>query len=101
MPVLNKPDLIADIAKKTGNSKAETERFLNAFEETVIDSVANGTEVKISGFAAFATTISPARTMKNPLTGKDFDVPEKQVARIRPLKRFKDSVSEAYDKDKE
>lgn len=93
MPVLNKPDLIAKVAEKTGESKAATERFLNAFQETVVDSVAEGLEVKISGFAAFAPALRSARVMKNPRTGEDIQVPETKVVKIRVLKAFRDKIS--------
>jgi len=93
MPVLNKPDLIAEIAEKTGESKAATERFLNAFQETVVDSVVDGVEVKISGFAAFSPSTRSARIMKNPRTGEDIEVPETKTVRMRVLKAFRDRIS--------
>lgn len=93
MPVLNKPALIAEIAAKTGESKASTERFLNAFQDIVVDAVSDGTEVKISGFVAFASGVRPARTMKNPRTGEDVQVAETKTIKVRAMKNFRDAVS--------
>lgn len=93
MPVLNKPGLIAEIAEKTGESKAATERFLNAFQETVVDSVDNGLEVKISGFAAFAPAVRSARLMKNPRTGEDIQVPETKTVKVRILQAFRNRIA--------
>lgn len=93
MSVLNKPQIIAKIAEETGESKAAAERFMNAFEKTVVDAVADGDEVKISGFAAFAPAVRSARVMKNPRNGEDIEVPESKTVRVRVLKAFKDKVS--------
>lgn len=97
MPVLNKPDLVALISEKTGESKASTERFINALKETVVDAVADGTEVKISGFFACRPVVRSARTMKSPSTGEDIAVPETRAVSIKPLKHFKDAVADKKD----
>lgn len=95
MPVMNKPALIAEIAEKMGETKAATERFINAFQESVMDHVSGGTEVKVSNFVAFAPAIRSARVMKNPRTGEDLEVPEAKTVRIRPLKGFRDRMADA------
>lgn len=93
MPVINKPDLIASVAEETGFSKSDTEKFVNAFQKTIIDSVSEGSKVKLSGFATFESVTRAARTTKNPRTGEDVSVPEKQAVRIRAMKNFRDRVS--------
>lgn len=90
--VLNKPDIISIIAEKTGESKAAVGRVLNSLESTVIDAVRNDREVKISGFVAFESAVRSARTMKNPRTGEDLDVPEQKVVRVRTLSRLRNSL---------
>lgn len=98
MSVLNKSGLINELAEATGTSKAAAERFLNAFQDSVIAAVARGEEVKLTGFAAFAPVTRSARIMKNPRTGEPLSVPEAKTVRIRPLKHFRDAIS---DKDSE
>lgn len=93
MSIINKPELIAKIAEQTGESKASTERFLNAFQEVVIDSVANKVEVKISGFVAFTPTVRAARRTTTPISGAEIIVPERDSVRVRILKHFKDRLS--------
>lgn len=93
MSVLNKAALINEVAEATGNTKAATERFLVAFQDSVVGAVARGEEVKLTGFAAFAPVTRSARVMKNPRTGEDLNVPEAKTVRIRPLKHFRDAVS--------
>lgn len=92
MPILTKADLVAAVAEKTGSTKAATERFIAALQETVVDAVVEGKEVKLTGFAAFAPATRSARTMKNPQTGEAIEVPETKLVKIRPLGQFREAV---------
>lgn len=89
MPILTKQELIAKIAEETGSSKAATSRFLDSLQNTVMNAVAEGKEVKLTGFAAFAPAIRSSRTIKNPQTGEDIEVPAVKVVKIRPLGVFR------------
>lgn len=99
MSVLNKTALINEVAEATETSKAATERFLAAFQDSVISAVTRGDEVKLTGFAAFAPVTRAARVMKNPRTGEPLDVPEAKTVRIRPLKHFRDSIAGVTEDD--
>lgn len=90
--MLNKADLISAVADRTGESKATTERFLGALQDVIIETVAKGEEVRLTGFAAFDSAQRAARQMKNPRTGEAIQVPATRVVKIRPLKRFQDEV---------
>lgn len=94
MSVLNKPEIISEIAAETGETKASVERVLNSLENVVTVAVAGGREVKISGFVAFARALRSARTMKNPRTGEDITVPAQNTVRIRALSRLRRSINE-------
>lgn len=91
--MLNKSSLVSEVAERTGESKAATERTLEALQDVIIEAVADGQKVQLTGFAAFAPADRAARKMKNPRTGEDINVPASRTVRIRPLKRFKDEVS--------
>ena len=54
--------------------------------------MATGEDVAISGFAKFRRIDRPARMARNPATGEQVRVAAKRVARITPLKAFKDAV---------
>lgn len=94
MAVVNKTELIADIAEKTDTTKASVERFLNAFQESVLENIQEGHDVNISGFAKFSVETRAARVMKNPRTGEDIDVPEKRVVKVRPMSRLRNAAEE-------
>lgn len=94
MANFTKAQLVSEIAEKTGEGKATVERFLAAFQETVITEVASGNEVRLTGFAAFAPQLRAARVARSPRTGEPIDVPETTVVKIRPLTYFKERVAD-------
>ena len=89
---LNKRELAAAIAERSGRDKREVEAILNEFVSTVTDTVASGEPVVLTGFAKFVRVERGPRMARNPQTGAPVKVPAKKAARITPLKAFKDSV---------
>jgi len=65
---------------------------LTSFTDLITATVSTGEDVAISGFAKFRRIDRPARLARNPATGETVKVAAKRVARITPLKAFKDSV---------
>lgn len=95
MPILNKAGLIDAISKRTDVSNSTVAEVIDALQETVIDTVANGVEVKLMGFLSIEPTIRSARQLKNPRTGEDILVPESKAIRVRAMKNFRDRVEAA------
>ena len=89
MSRLNKSALINEVAERTNSSKASTERFITALQDVIMESVSEGKEVKLTGFASFTQVIRLPRIMKNPKTGLSTKLPEIKTVRIRPLKKFR------------
>ena len=50
---MNKAELIAQMAAKAGLSKADAEKALNAFTETVGETLASKEKVSLVGFGTF------------------------------------------------
>lgn len=86
-------ELYSEFNDVSGLSKALLARIVAAYEEKIMDHVANGDKVTLSGFAKLESQIRAAREARNPQTGKSIKVPEKRVPRIVALKTFKDKVA--------
>ena len=56
----------------------------------ILATVAKGEDVALTGFAKFSKVKRPARMARNPATGAAVRVKAKTVAKITPLKGFKD-----------
>lgn len=81
--LLNKAELIKSMADKTGLSKKELEKAVNAFCSSVSEALAGGSKVRLVGFGTFATKIRAARKVYNP-TNK-----AKTKAKARTIPVFK------------
>ncbi|MGV7921455.1 HU family DNA-binding protein, partial [Mycobacterium kansasii] len=66
----NKQDLIAEVAAKTGLTKKDSEKAVNAFGEVVTEFLAKGEKVQLIGFGTFETRERAAREGRNPQTGE-------------------------------
>lgn len=87
---MGKVELINKIAQKMNVSKAEAERFVNAYMESIKEALLNEEEVKLVGFGTFSVQDKPATTAKNPRNpGEVIDVPAKKVVKFKLSKKFK------------
>lgn len=89
---MNKTELIAEIACKSGLSKKDAEKALAATVETITDSVIKGDKVQLVGFGAFELKCRPARVGRNPKTKEAIEIPASRVPVFKAGKAFKDAA---------
>ena len=89
---MNKSDLIERVATGTGESKATAEKLVNETLQTIVDDVAAGGKVAITGFGTFEARDRAARTARNPQTGEEMHVAATRVPAFKAGKAFKDAV---------
>src|SRR6476619_2050195 len=89
---MNRRELVDAIASHTDQDKKTVDTVLSGFTDVVLDTVATGDPVAISGFATLAKVQTSARTGRNPAPGETIQIPAKTKPRITPLKGFKDVV---------
>jgi DNA-binding protein HU-beta len=89
---VNRSQLLNELAERNEWTRREADTFLTSFTDLITATVATGEDVAISGFAKFRRIDRPARMARNPATGEQVKVAAKRVARITPLKAFKDAV---------
>ena len=90
---MNKPDLFAAAAEKSGVSKKDTERVLNAAIDTIVATLAKGEKVQLSGFGIFEAKEREARVGRNPRTNETIQIPATKTPAFKPSKALKDIVS--------
>ena len=66
---MTKSELIDAVASAANVSKADAERTIGAFFDTVVANAKKGDKVAWPGFGSFSTSQRPARTGRNPRTG--------------------------------
>ena len=89
---MNRSQLLNALAERNDLSRKEADALLTSFTDIITETVCRGEDVAISGFAKFRRIDRPARMARNPATGETVKVAAKRVARITPLKAFKDAV---------
>ena len=91
---MNKTELIAEIAKKSGLSKKDAEKALNATLDTVTETLAAGEKVQLVGFGGFEVKNREARMGRNPKTKETIEIPASKLPVFKAGKALKDNVAE-------
>ena len=81
---MTKAELIAAMAEKTGITKADTGRMMDAFVTVVQGEFKAGNKVRLDGLGIFTPVTRAATTRRNPQTGAPVDVPAKKTASFKP-----------------
>lgn len=92
MADMTKADLVEAIAEQADLKKADAERALAAFVDTVAKALSRGQSLQITGFGTFEPRKRAARKARNPQTGEEIDVPATTVPAFRAGKTLKDVV---------
>ena len=72
---VNRTELIAAIAEEADLTKVQADAFLAAFQKVLVDNVAKGEAVKITGLMGVERVERAARTGRNPRTGEEIQIP--------------------------
>lgn len=90
---MNKNELIAQIAGKSGLSRKDAEKALAAVVETITEAMVEGDKVQLVGFGSFATKTREARMARNPKTKETVEIPATCVPVFKAGKALKDAVA--------
>lgn len=90
---MNKSDLIARIAVAAGITKTQATAALQSFETAVVDELANGGTVALTGFGTFSVKERAARNGRNPKTGETIQIEASKVPGFKAGKALKDAVN--------
>ncbi|MBU3654945.1 MAG: HU family DNA-binding protein [Holosporaceae bacterium] len=90
---MNKSDLIAQVAEKTGVSKTETGKIVDCVLECVEGALKSGDEVRLIGFGTFTVAERAAKEGRNPQTGAKINIPASKLPKFKPHTALKDAVA--------
>lgn len=80
---MNKKELVACVAAKTGKSLKEIEIALDGIVDSIIETVQKGEAVSLLGFGSFVIKDSKARMGYNPSAKAPIAIPAKRVVRFK------------------
>ncbi len=90
---MNKVELIAQIAEKSGLSKKDAEKALAATVDAITEAVSAGDKVQLVGFGSFEVKQREARVGRNPKTKEAIEIPATRVPVFKAGRALKDAVS--------
>ena len=90
---MNKTELVASIAEKTGLTKKAAEGALAAVLGSIECALVKGDKVQLIGFGTFGTKKRAARKGRNPATGAEIKVPASKVVSFSASSALKAKVN--------
>lgn len=90
---MNKTEMIAAIADKTGLTKKEAEKALKAFTDTVAEELAKDGKVQLVGFGTFEVSKRAARVGINPHTRQPLNIEASRTPKFKAGKALKDAIN--------
>ncbi|NLJ58684.1 MAG: HU family DNA-binding protein [Tissierellia bacterium] len=91
---MNKAELIASVAEKTGFTKKDAEKALNSFMETIKEELVAGGKVQLVGFGTFEVRDRKARQGRNPRNPSEtIDIPASKAPVFKAGKSLKEAVN--------
>ncbi len=92
---LTKAVMAEKLFEELGLNKREAKEMVESFFEEVRGSLADGDQVKLSGFGNFDLRDKNERPGRNPKTGEEIPISARRVVTFRPGQKLKARV-EAY-----
>lgn len=80
---MNKTELINAIAEKSGLSKVDSKKALEAFVDSVSDELKSGGKIALVGFGTFSVAEKSARKGINPRTKQPIQIAAKKVVKFK------------------
>jgi len=90
---MTKAEFVAKIVEKTGSTKVDADKAVQAFLETVTDVLKAGDKVAFAGFGSFEVTERAAREGRNPQTGETMQIKASKAPKFKAGKTLKDAVA--------
>ena len=91
---MNKNGLVAEVAKRTGSSKADVGRMIDASMDVIRETVARGDRVSLVGFGTFERKRRNKRIARNPRKPQTpIVVPARDLPWFVAGKEFKEMIA--------
>jgi len=89
---MNKSELIDQIAEKSGLTKVDAKKALDATVDAIKEALAAGDKVALIGFGTFSVGVRAAREGINPRDKVKIQIPEKKVAKFKAGAELADAL---------
>ena len=77
----------------SGLPRADASALLESLLETMKDTLADGENLKVSGFGSFMVRTKAARRGRNPQTGGTITLPRRRVLTFKPSRKLRELLA--------
>ena len=84
---MTKADIVSEIAKNTGVEKVQVQAIVEAFMESVKDSLIQNNNVYLRGFGSFVVKKRAKKVARN-ISNTTITIPEHNIPAFKPAKSF-------------
>ncbi len=89
---MNKTELVEKIAEKSGLTKVDAKKALDAALEAIKDALKADDKVALIGFGTFSVNTRAAREGINPSNKEKISIPEKKIAKFKAGAELADAL---------
>jgi DNA-binding protein HU-beta len=89
---MTKADIVNEISKNSGIEKVTVQKTVEAFMETVKDSLEDGKNVYLRGFGSFVVKKRAEKTARNISKNTTIIIPAHNIPSFKPAKTFVSKV---------
>lgn len=90
---MKKVEFVEAVAEKTGLTKVDSAKAIDAVFATITEVLANGDKLSLVGFGTFGVSERKAREGRNPRTGETVTIAARKAVTFKPGTALKDSVN--------
>ena len=90
---MTKLEFIEAIAAKSGLTKADSARAVEAFQSVVTETLKKGDKVTLTGFGVFSVSKRAARNGRNPRTGEVVKIAASNSVKFKTGSKLKEAVN--------
>ena len=90
---MNRAELVAVMAERTGLSKKDSEAALKAFADVVTEELKKGEKIQLVGFGTFEVSARGDREGINPQTGETMNIAACKAPKFKAGKALKDAIN--------
>lgn len=91
---MNKNELVASMAEKSGLTKKDAENALKVFVDTIQQALSEGDKVQLVGFGSFEVRERAERKGRNPQTKEEIIIPASKAPVFKAGKALKDALEQ-------
>ncbi len=89
---MTKQEFIASVAQRSGLASRDAQKAVDAFLDTITDTLRSGGEVNFTGFGKFSAAARAARQGVNPRTGERVQIAATTVPKFSAGSQLKTAV---------